>query len=111
MFKLQEEVYDCPVEALSNLLGKKWIATIIWTIRNNSKRFGELQREVEGCSKKMLSQQLDLLIKQGIIINKKVIIGNSVESNYYLSEVGKTLLPIVESMILWGSENLTCDSL
>lgn len=109
MFKVEQETYDCPVEALANLLGKKWVATIIWTIQDKQKRFGELQREIEGCTKKMLAQQLDLLIQQDIVINKKVTSGNSIESSYYLSEIGKTLLPLVGTMISWGSEHLTCN--
>ncbi|MGL4336725.1 MAG: winged helix-turn-helix transcriptional regulator [Turicibacter sp.] len=108
MFKVDEEEYDCPVEALANILGKKWVASIIWTLKNNQFRFGELQREIEGCTKKMLTQQLELLIREEIVINKKVIKGNSVESSYYLSEKGQTLLPIVENMISWGSQNLNC---
>lgn len=62
MFKIDEVIYDCPVEALSNILGKKWVAVIIWEIQKEKIRFGELQRRIEGCSKKMLTQQLELLI-------------------------------------------------
>ena len=67
MYKVKEEVYNCPVEALSNILGKKWVAEIIWNIQDKRIRFGELQRILDGCSKKMLTQQLDLLIENNII--------------------------------------------
>ena len=50
-------------------------------------------------AKKMLLQQLDLLMKQGIVINEKVMINNAVELTYYLSESGLLLLPLVENMI------------
>lgn len=105
----EKETYDCPVEALANLLGKKWIATIICTINHEKKRFGELEKELEGCTRKMLTQQLELLMKQEIVRNQKEINGNSIESHYYLSEKGLTLLPLVEEMIAWGSKNLKCD--
>lgn len=108
MFQVEQEIYDCPAEALANLLGKKWVATIIWTIQDEKKRFGELEREIEGCTRKMLVQQLDLLMKQEIVMNKKEMNGNSVESTYYLSEKGLTLMPLVENMITWGSKHLTC---
>jgi len=106
---IKQETYDCPVEALANLLGKKWIATIICTIKYEKKRFGELEKELEGCTRKMLIQQLELLMKQEIVSNQKEINGNSIESYYYLSEKGLTLLPLVEEMIAWGSKNLKCD--
>ncbi|MBQ1793713.1 MAG: helix-turn-helix transcriptional regulator, partial [Peptostreptococcaceae bacterium] len=44
MYNIDEIIYECPVEALSNILGKKWIAIIIWELQNNKMRFGELQR-------------------------------------------------------------------
>ena len=109
MYAIDEMIYDCPVEALSNILGKKWIAIIIWTLQDNKMRFGELQRAIEGCTKKMLTQQLDLLIKHDIIINDKKISNNSVESTYYLSESGLKLLPIMASMMSWSNKNLSCD--
>lgn len=108
MYNVNKIIYGCPVEALSNILGKKWVATIIWSIKENKVRFGELQRAVDGCSKKMLIQQLDLLIENNIIVNDKKIANNTIESTYYLSESGVLLLPIMEKMIGWSNRNLSC---
>ncbi|MFR5266640.1 winged helix-turn-helix transcriptional regulator [Clostridium sp.] len=110
MYSVEKIIYECPVEALSSILGKKWVASIIWEIKDKKMRFGELKRAIEGCSKKMLTQQLDLLIEQGIIINDKRLMNNVVESTYYLSESGLTLLPIMEKMIFWSDKNLICDN-
>jgi DNA-binding HxlR family transcriptional regulator len=109
MYSVDELIYECPVEALSSILGKKWVPGIIWSIKKNKIRFGELQRELDGCSKKMLIQQLDMLMEKGIILNDKKFINNTVESTYYLSESGLTLLPIMEHMIHWSNRNLICD--
>lgn len=109
MYEVDKIEYNCPVEALSNILGKKWIAEIIWGIKDEKLRFGELQRALSGCSKKMLKQQLELLIENNIIINDKKTINNTVESTYYLSESGLLLLPIMEKMIDWGNTNLSCE--
>lgn len=109
MYKVEEVTYGCPIEALSNILGKKWIAEIIWNMQDKKIRFGELQRIVEGCSKKMLTQQLDLLIENNIIINNKKTINNIVESTYYLSKSGLLLLPIMAKMINWSDNNLFCE--
>ncbi len=75
----------------------------------NKKRFGELQRAIPDCSKKMLVQQLDFLIEQGIIVNQKKLVNNVVESTYFLSESGLRLLPVMEKMIMWSNKNLNCD--
>lgn len=108
MYKIDEIIYECPVEALANILGKKWVAGIIWNIKDEKIRFGELQRTLEGCSKKMLTQQLELLIDNNIIGNEKKITNNVVESTYYLSDSGLLLLPIMEKMISWSDSNLSC---
>lgn len=109
MYKVDEDTYGCPIEALSNILGKKWVAGIVWKIKGERVRFGELQRKFDGCSKKMLTQQLELLIQNNIVINEKKIINNAVESTYYLSESGLLLLPILEKMINWSNSNILCD--
>lgn len=109
MYKVSEIEYSCPAEALSNLLGKKWVPAILWTLQQEeSVRFGELQRRLERCSKKMLMQQLELLMEQGIVENYKQVQGNTIESSYSLSEMGKTLIPVIRQMIEWGNANLTC---
>lgn len=109
MYKVDAMEYDCPVEALSNILGKKWVAGIIWNIQGDKIRFGDLQRVLEGCSKKMLTQQLELLIENNIIINDKKTVNNVVESTYYLSESGLLLLPIMNKMMNWSDMNLSCE--
>ncbi|WP_346900862.1 hypothetical protein [Clostridium sp.] len=42
MYNVDETMYECPVEALANILGKKWVAVIIWTMQDQKMRFGEL---------------------------------------------------------------------
>lgn len=106
MFISNRTIFECPVEALSNILGKKWVPMLIWSLKDDAKRFGELQKEMEGCSKKMLAQQLEMLMIDGIVGNNKNMYNNITESFYYLTDKGRSLLPIVESMIIWGSENL-----
>ena len=108
MYDIDQETYDCPVEALSNILGKKWVAIILWQLQNNKMRFGELQRAVDGCTKKMLMQQLDLLISKQIVMNEKTVKNNALESIYYLSDSGLGLLPILKSMMIWSDKNLSC---
>lgn len=108
MFISNDVMFSCPVEALSSILGKKWVPMIIWVLKDEKKRFGELQKLIEGCSKKMLNQQLDLLMRNGIVENDKSQSNNMVESFYYLTDKGATLMPIIESMIMWGEKNLKC---
>ncbi|CEI72080.1 MULTISPECIES: winged helix-turn-helix transcriptional regulator [Romboutsia] len=109
MYNISDMVYDCPVEALASILGKKWVGGIIWAIQDDKVRFGDLQRKMNKCSKKMLIQQLDLLIENNIIINDKKLIKNTVESTYYLSESGLALLNVMAKMIEWSNQHITCE--
>ena len=109
MYNVDNIVFGCPIEALANILGKKWVAEIIWKMQDQKIRFGELQRLVEGCSKKMLTQQLEQLMEKEIILKEKKTNNNIVESTYYLSEAGLSLLPIMDKMIQWSNNNISCD--
>lgn len=99
---------DCPIEALGSILGKKWVGQIIWALKDNPKRFNELHNILPECSKKMLKQQLNLLIEHEIICNNKITSKNIVESSYYLTLRGKELIPIIEKILFWGNELLEC---
>ena len=106
--KESEISIDCPIQALGTIIGKKWVGKIIWILRNDKKRYGELQRMLSGCSKKMLSQQLELLIEYNIVVNEKFEEDNKVESSYYLTPKGQELVPLIEKMMLWGSDIMGC---
>ncbi len=32
MYDIEQEAYDCPLESISNILGKKWVAIILWQL-------------------------------------------------------------------------------
>ena len=51
----------------------------------------------------------DILIENGIVINDKKELKNNIQSTYYLSECGVSLLPIMETMILWSNKHIKCD--
>lgn len=97
---------SCPVEIIAIIVGKKWIPTIIFALEERSLRLGELQRKVPECSKKILIQQLNLLIENKILKNEKIIKHNTIESYYSLTEYGLKLIPILNSIKLLGCEYL-----
>lgn len=111
MYQVENQMFGCPIEALSSILGKKWIAAIIWNMQNQKLRFGELQRKMEGCSKKVLLSQLDVLLQNQIIIKEKKTENNIMESVYFLSESGYELLPIMKNMIEWSNHFLACGNM
>lgn len=91
----------CPIEITALILGKKWVPTIIYLLKFETLRLGEIQKLV-GCSKKVLLDQLNLLIFYKIIEKNKISKGNTFESYYNLSDYGKELIPILEEMKKFG---------
>ncbi len=96
---------NCPVSATLELIGGKYKALILWHLADGKLRFSELQKLVTKATPKMLTQQLRELETQKLI-NRQVyaIIPPKVE--YSLTELGKSLLPILVAMRDWGAEYL-----
>lgn len=91
----------CPVETTLLFLGDKWKVLIYRDLRTGTKRFNELLKSLKPISQKVLTSNLRELEQNGIV-NRKVypVIPPKVE--YSLTDFGKTLYPILDSMRSWG---------
>lgn len=99
------EASDCPIGATIDVIGGKWKPIIIWLLMQEPKRFGELNRSIPGITLKVLTRHLKELESDGIITRKAYPqVPPKVE--YSLSEKGKTLRDIMESLALWSKENI-----
>lgn len=96
---------SCPVSVALEVFGGKWKLQIIWILHENSLRFGELKRQLPGVSEKILIQALKDLTEDGIIIRIQYPeVPPRVE--YHLTEVGRSLLPILKELSNWSIEHL-----
>lgn len=68
-------------------------------------RFSELQRLFSGISHKVLTNQLRELIEDGIV-HREVFPEIPPKVEYSMTELGMTLLPIVEMMYEWGKKRI-----
>ena len=72
-----------------DVVGGKWRMNILWVINKHKKvRFNQLRREVEGITTISLTRGLDVLI----------------DTEYELTEKGKSLMPILRDLNQWGKE-------
>ncbi|GBE02626.1 HTH-type transcriptional activator HxlR [bacterium BMS3Bbin06] len=99
---MEDKQSDCPVEITLSLLGDKWKVLILWELFERIKRFGELNRAISGISQKMLTQQLRQMEKDGLI-KRKVYAEVPPRVEYSLTDIGKSLKPILDAMHKWGS--------
>jgi DNA-binding HxlR family transcriptional regulator len=87
------------------LVGGKWKRDIITCVNNGIRRPGEMQKHLAAvsASPRVLRQQLRELEKYGIIYKKVYpVVPPKVE--YFLSDIGKELIPLFTSMDKWGSK-------
>lgn len=94
----------CPVEATINLIGNKWKVLIMRELFKGTKRFGVLFRSegLDGISQKMLTQQLRKMEEDGVI-TRTVYAEVPSRVEYSLTDLGRSLKPILEAMDQWGS--------
>jgi DNA-binding HxlR family transcriptional regulator len=98
-------VYNCPVEATLDVIGGKWKALILFWLKDDVCRFGELRRRIPDISERMLTQQLRELEAHGIVRRQVYpVVPPRVE--YSLTPYGRTLRPITELMCTWGKQHL-----
>ena len=92
-----------PVETTMSMIGGKWKLYIIGLLSDRPMRYGELKKGVPGVSAKMLTSQLNELIEDRIV-SKTVYPEIPPHTEYKLTAVGETLLPIITAMHMWGTE-------
>ena len=99
--KAKTELPACPVETTLTLIGDKWKVLILRDLMPGTKRFGELKKSVGNVSQKVLTAQLRTMEESGLV-NRKVYAEVPPRVEYSLTELGKSLKPILDSMRAWG---------
>lgn len=101
--KNENKLGTCPVGNALKMLGGKWRLRIINEIGLERRRFGEMKRLIPDISEKMLIQELKELVNYGLLTRKAYKeIPPKVE--YYLSDKGKKVLPILDEIKKFASE-------
>ena len=93
-----------PIASALRLIGGKWKIMILDNLLFKQMRFGELKRSLNGITSQMLSKQLKEMENDKLLI-KKILKSEVLNTQYSLSEFGKSTIPVVKSLIKWGSFN------
>jgi DNA-binding HxlR family transcriptional regulator len=97
------ETKDGCVACAMAIIGSKWTALILRDLIQGPRRFSELERSIHGMSPRTLSQRLDCLEQQAIII-KHPDSEHKPCITYSLTKKGQDLMPILEQMAIWGTK-------
>lgn len=110
MLNYKKKNYFCQLDLGLEFIKGKWKALIICHLRNEPIRFLELQRRIEGITQKILTEQLKALEEEGIIL-RVVYPEVPPRVEYELTEKGRELLPILDSIEEWAEKYLDYCSL
>jgi len=92
----------CPLSYALDLIGGKWRLPIIWALsQNETLRYNELKRKIEGITNMMLSQVLKEMEGYGLV-NRVQYMEIPPRVEYSLTEEGKDLIPALISLAKWG---------
>lgn len=107
MAEIDEErhVCDAAVTLAFSVLGKRWNGMIVSSLGGGPSTFVSLRRAVSGISDTVLSDRLAELAEAGLVA-RSVDAGPPVTVSYSLTDGGRGLLPILDQLGTWASENL-----
>ncbi len=99
----KKELPACPVETTLTLIGDKWKVLILRDLMPGTKRFGELKKSIGSVSQKVLTAQLRDMEENGLL-TRTVYAEVPPRVEYSLTDLGKSLKPILDAMKNWGEE-------
>lgn len=98
----------CPVDETAKIIGNKWTPLIIRDLVSGEKRFNQLEKSLEGISPKTLSERLRRLEAEAIV-TRRCFAEVPPRVEYALTEKGHALVPVIDSMRLYGQRWLCQD--
>ncbi|MFC6178314.1 winged helix-turn-helix transcriptional regulator [Weissella sagaensis] len=105
--KVQKKDFSCAKEyTLSMFSGKYKIVIIYHLSHDGTMRFGEIQKLLDHATHKVLSQQLNELVEDGLVSRQEDLVNNRKAVFYSLTSTGQSLMPIIEMMFSWEKERL-----
>ncbi|MCA9460172.1 MAG: helix-turn-helix transcriptional regulator [Nanoarchaeota archaeon] len=103
---------NCLLYKNLDFLGKKWTIFILlkfYEEKCDSISYSMLKKDLPGITSKIISERLNELVKENILINEKKIVNKVLNSNYKLSQSGEELKDIVIALRDWGKKYGNCE--
>lgn len=98
------DLAQCPVRGILDRLGDKWTTLIVIILAGGAHRFSEIRRAIPDISKRMLTQTLRDLERDGLIL-RRVYPTKPPSVDYRLTELGESLLEPIVTLITWAERS------
>jgi DNA-binding HxlR family transcriptional regulator len=92
---------NCAVAATAEIIATKWTPLIVHDLSEGPRRFMQLEKACPGISPRTLSERLDMLERQGVLVRFSYP-ESPPRVEYELTEKGRSLLPIIREMRKFG---------
>jgi DNA-binding HxlR family transcriptional regulator len=97
-----EEDLDCGVRVAMKIFGGKWKLCILDAISNGAARPAEIQKRIPDATARVIEMQLAELLFFGVVM-KCSENGYPRKSEYRLTPMGKSILPLLARIDRWGA--------
>jgi DNA-binding HxlR family transcriptional regulator len=99
----EPEIYtlNCPTQQVLDVIADKWSVIILYCLAYDTRRYGEIQRRIEGISQKVLTQSLRKLERHGLV-ERRVLSEMPPNVTYSLTSLGQTLLEPLLAIADWS---------
>ena len=98
------EINKDPLNNALKLISGKWKIKILEKLINKPIRFGKLKKDLNTITAQMLSKQLKEM-ENDTLVKRKVVKSKPITVEYSLTQFGNSSLPIIRSLVKWGSIN------
>lgn len=97
---------DCPLRLTMSLIESKWKSCILDELRSGEPmRPSEIHKCLSEAAPRVLDIQLKELVEDGLV-SKTIFPELPPRSEYVITELGASLLPIIDSMLEWGEKHM-----
>lgn len=94
----------CPVRNVLDRIGDKWTMLVVVALASRPRRFSELHRAIPDISKRMLTQTLRDLERDGLA-EREVFPTKPPKVQYSLSPIGRSVLEPLAALVGWADDN------
>ncbi len=98
-----KKISDCPITITLGYIGGRWKTVILYILDDRTLRFGEISVRIPAISRKVLTEQLKELVRDGVLSRKKFN-ETPPRVEYSVTEFGKSLKNVLKEMEKWGAE-------
>lgn len=102
--RFRSEELSCPLSTAARQVGEWWTLLILHDAFDGYTRFDEFQRSL-GISSSMLTTRLKTLVDDGLL-ERTQYQDRPPRYEYVLTELGRSLRPVIITMAAWGNERL-----